>query len=730
MKYSSKISYLNVIQTIKNNPITFLILWGLWVSAEYWIFGEHSYMRIHDNVESNIPARIVAAMQVKNFGQLFFFRPEIMGGVDGLSAGLTGWWTADLLPFILLPPWMGYAALMVMQRVGAAISSYYLMKETGYDKIPSIVAGIVWSMYTWSQYDWMVSDRLGIPLLPLTLLIATKINDEENIKKIVFLTIFGGLLVSWYSTFVFSGPFLYFWTLIWLLLTNRLKLKTFIKIIPFVSFSFLWALPEILAMITHLPDSFRAFVLPHTLRATENNIFVTSSLLALGSLKSWILNRFGLVILFSSIALLAEKKAKERQRLAFLLATSIALAFFPNFLGHLTSLAGEDFLGIFKGFNFSRLGSISLFLPSLIIAQTFSTLMKNEKLSKLTLCSFVLLTIGFSVKIKLMQLRKLPFDSYHAHFNNDLIDKYSKILEKDHYRVASLQVGHASYKYSSNDQIFPATFQAYGLKTFDGYLSLYPNAWKEYWQFTINGLRNSNSFYKDYTEQRPYWLYLFGRDIKEPIENLYNIKLLSLASVKYLFSSQELDSHTLYKVDQVSKEIIKKHSNYVYDKFFRVKHILMKDDYQKPMFVYENPYAVPFVYSPEKVIPYIDQDDFLKKIEATEIDHLQQIMFSQSVDTMKQHNFSKCNIINFNWIDPDNISFTSDCPSEGIISIQLPYTPEWHFSLDNQEVSSKRGNHVFTSLRVPKGISKVRAKYVPQYIDYNNIVHNTVGRLK
>ena len=81
-----------------------------------------------------------------------------------------------------------------------------------------------------------------------------------------------------------------------------------------------------------------------------------------------------------------------------------------------------------------------------------------------------------------------------------------------------------------------------GLETVDGYSSIYPNRYHRFWKRVIQGSMDRSADVREYFSSWGQRVYLFGNKLGVPtdidsVESLIDLDLLSLANVRFLFSS-------------------------------------------------------------------------------------------------------------------------------------------------------------------------------------------------
>src|SRR5438270_9922743 len=109
---------------LQNRAAAVFLLWAAWLSIEYLALGPFSYVRIPENADINLPARLTFAHDVATH-HLGFWAPQWVSGVDRLAqlmgSGL------DALLYVFLPGWLAHGLYMFAQRFVASYFSFRLM---------------------------------------------------------------------------------------------------------------------------------------------------------------------------------------------------------------------------------------------------------------------------------------------------------------------------------------------------------------------------------------------------------------------------------------------------------------------------------------------------------------------------------------------------------------------------------------------------------------------------
>jgi hypothetical protein len=134
-------------------------LWSLWLAFEFLFLGSSSFVRLWDEADSYLPARISVAQRLLA-GDLGYLNPLWVSGTDILASGLTP--LLDTLFFTFLPGWLAYGIFMWLQRFVAGYFTYRLLKDSLNLKIlPSLFGGFAYSLFAQSTFDF--NHSAGLP---------------------------------------------------------------------------------------------------------------------------------------------------------------------------------------------------------------------------------------------------------------------------------------------------------------------------------------------------------------------------------------------------------------------------------------------------------------------------------------------------------------------------------------------------------------------------------------
>lgn len=356
-----------------------ILLWSLWISAEYWVFGSRSYMRIHDNAESFFAYSAVVSRIYSTYGPSAWI-PNIAGGIDHYVLGVGNYFTYDFPLFFLLPNWLVYSLVMFLQRFLATYFTYRLCKDfLRFNAYSAILAGIFWSLGTWTTNDWTFYDGLGPPLVPLYLYLLETCLKKTGWKRYVLASV-TGLLLSYSSLFALFTPFFIAGSFFWLWIIRRHTLKSLVPVYLLLGLcSLCFEISDLYATFLNAPLSGRAgrglvsYPVRNAAMTCFNNItkyFRTYSVL-------WIITFIALFI--------ARFKDKLLLRLV---GTTIGVVLVSRILW-LISVTNRDTLGFLSVINFNDFILIASFIPSVSAAYIIEYVSNSGKVLSIEQASTV-----------------------------------------------------------------------------------------------------------------------------------------------------------------------------------------------------------------------------------------------------------------------------------------------------------------------------------------------------
>ena len=305
------------------------------------------------------------------------------------------------------------------------------------------------------------------------------------------------------------------------------------------------------------------------------------------------------------------------------------------------------------------------------------------------------------------------------------------------FRVATIALkdseDHIFYPASQDYILHPAYVWAYGLESIDGYLSLYPKRYQDFWEQIIwPVISKDRERYNDFH----YWgnrIYLFspsdGFTPKDKVlfEDYYNLELISLANVKYLISYLPLQQNKGGHFVLLPSEVVNL-KNFWENKLWYEKLLYMLHGVTPiiPLYIYENKKVFPRFFLVYKVRYFNDSHQLLNELRQASYDDLRSTAYlsfegrrDSTGDIFSGEN-SSVNIndndsVTINNYNSDQISLRVTAEAASILIVTNNYNPYWKAWIDDMEAKVFPVDHTFQGIYMKAGQHKVLLKYMPPY---------------
>ena len=231
--------------------IAVFLLWGLITSVQFYILGENSYIRIHDNGDSSHPL-VYADTHFPNLSEENNWCHYSLCGMDGISNnGAFGNSYYLLYSFFqrVAPGWLGFALLMFLQRFLAGLFMFLVARRMlKLSPFASLCAGLLYP-FLWALNYLGIYHQLAEPGIPFYLYcMDLLLKSKQLIVKILFSFLLG-LFFTFCSLLLHSQPFIIVVLLFFLLIIGRYKITTLIPIfIPFFVAMFILDIQAFISM--------------------------------------------------------------------------------------------------------------------------------------------------------------------------------------------------------------------------------------------------------------------------------------------------------------------------------------------------------------------------------------------------------------------------------------------------------------------------------------------------
>lgn len=689
------------------------LLWAVWLSLEYFVLGPYSYVRIPENANINLPARLAFARDFSSHN-LGYWVPAYATGADRIGE-LMGT-DLDSLLFLFLPGWLAHGFFMFLQRFIAGYFCFRLMRdEFGLDLLPSLYAGMAYTLLSHELYggpsdNFTLYDGLVVPGLPLVLWFLERL-DQKRVRSFLF-ALLAGMAFALVGAFPIAGfvfPVIVFWfafvspkrTVAYWTVLAMFCLGWLVGTMPF-----LWA-TGLNAVNSHRSSGLQASRLSNLL------------------LVMMLLRDNAVALALCVCAFVATRGRERRVRSLFyiLIASFLFLIVSPTIY---RMLHGP--LGFVSGFNFDR---FYILIPFLCVAGATlglgsigqTSVIVNSKDPRATPVRLqtllAVVAIGMvawqSVLIKQEVLWEQKSGSnFAAIFERpDVIKLRASTLHDPPFRVVTAG-DHPSYLWG------------YGFETADGYLSLYSKRYQEYWSEVLAPLLAATPGLADLPPGNLIQLFipeatrspLYGLPAGDKIDfdANYSVNLLSLANVRFVVSPVPLQTNRLtllpskFRDEQVPWTQAGKFSAFVA--------MLRGAPPGPPMYVYENHDVVPRFFLAGHAKIFASASETLEALRSSDISVLRTTAFIERQDFSGRDLGAvggEDGAVSLLRYEADRIELSTETAAEKVLIVTNSYNRFWRATIDGRPAALFPVDHAFEGLILPQGRHHVTLQYAPPY---------------
>ncbi len=702
-----------------NHALILFILWSTWLALPYFIAGGSSYVRLHDTGDAHIPSDLALVPTIAN-GLLGYWDPQRAAGVDRLATGPIKF---DAILFALFPSWLTYAGIIWVQRLIAGYFLFRLLKDNlGIGLISAIFAGLAYALFSQVTINlqrdgFTLYDGLALPGLPFLVWSLSRIDMTNRIRPFLYAVALGAVL-SFGSQFAFA-LFLTPFVLVWFGLIVPQRQWMFWRMLFVLGAAWLIAeAPALWASLSNAPLSQRA--------AWGLDSPLTSDL------SSQIAFALGLIydnaIAFGLIGLaLFMTRLRERRLLVLTIVIFLCLGWIGGYswirqavYEHAAWLAGFqlDRVYLIVPLLATVAGSLGLHL----IGDERSIRLPGQALRRLRIKTILATgAIGIvglqSLAIKPAMFKDLAlgrnFTALYA--QPDLKQLADQARGQLPFRVATV--------FDPAWPLHPAYAWAYGLESADGYLNLYPKRYQDFWEEVIAPLTRTDRERYDYFH---YWgnrIYLFSPTSGFPaqhdvrFDDYYDLKLLSLANVRYIISAVSLRSDALTLLPSSVRNARADCAILTPD--MKVVAMLRGQCIDgPPLYVYENRLAFPRAFLAGRVQVFETTDETLAALRQASYTDLQSTAYLTKADMAGaplDDLVSSTGNAYLNSYAADRIVVETQTTRPMILIVTNSYSPYWQARIDELDEPLLPVDHAFQGIHVPAGQHRVTLQYKPPY---------------
>lgn len=680
--------------------------WALWVSLEYYAFGPYSYLRIWDNGDRYLAYLIANARQLAQYGVQNWL-PFTVSGVARVDPAIS--WDTPL--FILLPGWAATALVMLIQRFVAGFFTFLVCREhLSLSRGSSLFAGLLYATGTpalaaYSHFELSLLHRLGPASFPMFIWALERLRYASWPRLSVLgpaLGIIFALTNSLYLHTIFFIPMM----IVWFALFRPIDLKFWVSSLLFCLGIALVSFPQIAASMANASLSHRSVWVSEGPDWARFQTKVRGLLVAYKEI-------FALIVF--SLPLIWSSKNKSWLKIALLVVFSsiVAYTFAP------LKFYVRDYLGPLTGVQFDRFYFLAPFFISLWLGVTIEALRRASARSpRAPLWAIYLvctLLIGYySVGVKLVHAERLKsYENYAINYEDKLIKDLAISSENAApFRVASVVAKNWRPDYAA----------AYGFEIADGYFPVHSRRYHKFWGRVISPLTKKDGKTRDYFENWGSRAYLFVPkefDTNSPQERPprplnfrenYNLSLLSLANVKYIFSPIPVQHADL-------KLVAARRPDSGFYSESRVARKMKSIVRERELYIYRNRTVLPRYFLVGDYRVFETESDLLQTMKVASRDtFLNQSFLLKSDFSRPQINSSAKRVsgtVSLIQQTPDVIKLQVELESAGMLVAANNYSPFWTATVDGQSEEIIPAYLTFQGIFLQAGKHQIVLKYQP-----------------
>lgn len=516
----------------------------------YW--GEDTYVRIHDNLDSNI---VWVKMILDQYGPFGSPTAIIQQPMDGLPrSSVYGSYDIGTLFFYLFGTFRGYVINKFLMAVIGFMGMYFLLKKhfSSPDVPLYITTGVslCFGLLPFWSFTMSVS---GLPLL-LYAFLNIRNKDYQIINWAII------ILLGFYSSLVLTGLFFLIIMLI-IVIRDMIKYKrinaVFIGGMALLSASYLIShLPLILSHFNEVYISHRTefqSVLEYptkTMLKRISAIFRKGDGAYLGLNHAPSLHRWVLIPVILAIFLLIKYKIRNRSFIYILSFITVTSCIFGLLEWNNIASIRDKFYSVFP-LDLKRFYWLLPLCWYILLAISLNVISeKITKWGKYIAMAFLIFQLGYVIKNQDYITNKGNIPSYREFFAQQQFEEIRSFINKDSRTYRIISIG-----------IHPSISQYNGFYTLDGFSSDYPLAYKhQFGRIIDRELKKDEEIHEKFRGWGS-WCYAFSAELGlEPyikykedvteIESLdYNYNLLKSMGGEYILSAVRINTENTKELE-------------------------------------------------------------------------------------------------------------------------------------------------------------------------------------
>ena len=689
----------------RGNPVLFAGL--VWLTAEFFIAGPFSFFRIGENADAYIPGFLAYGA---SFLEGAYWYPAMAGGTDRLALGFFG--GLDTFLFWLLPGWLAAQLFVVAQFVLGGGATYLICRKHLKLGIEAATfAGLAFALEAYSGQH----EHNAIMFFP-ALIWAISCGLDESLSGLrraawlVAAPLAYGMctLAAYLYHFPLAGVVIWF-----AVVTPTRSLRRWGLIAGACFLALLPRLQDAIALVLHAPISHRVHWAELRFQ-TPDMMDVFSHLASFPTSSS--LNLLLLVLAFCAWMLRGPGGEYAPGKVWRVSAVFVFLLLAPPLMNFMRPLLMFVF-PFAAGFNFTRIALLLPFFAALMGGLGLEVLrgaLKERSLTLPRLGAVGAEKLAYVAVLGVLAALSLGIKYGHAYewvkYGN-YINNFSRHAVEDF--VAEHPVADDPYRIAAY-QLYPVPLQAYGLETAGGYMNMYSRRYRDFWERVIAPLEKQQGREGQFRN----WgsRVNLSADLHEPRLKLgdhYNLPLLSLANVRYLFARDQL-------LDQQFSAVVSadKPWNTMDNRGKAMIHMAANLGGENPLYIYRNADAFPRFFLVPSVREFTDESTLLDAMAGADTGALRKDVFVEKgwlkEDVAANLGFAE-GAVDLVSYKPDRIELDLRADGPAILAVANSYSPYWRVRVDGEAAEIFPAYHTFWGVAVAAGAHHVVFDYVPPY---------------
>ncbi|MCC7370901.1 MAG: hypothetical protein IT306_20980 [Chloroflexi bacterium] len=728
------------------------VLTAAWLSFEYLLLGPYSWMYGYGASLETIPVHLGLARSGSTWS---LWAPFVAGGLDRLSFwGNADPFNVEPLLFTFLPTWLANGLHVFAQRVVAVyFTARVCADQLRLSKRWCVLAALVHAGLGY----FTVGEMFAFASVPLLIWLLSWIDAR---RRWWLLAPAAGALFSTLVTFSQSAPYLFVFAVGWsaLVLARRHGRPYLVIGLFFVGLTVV-ELPQTLAALANAPFSHRAAFALEPVSVSIPGLFyyqLQFDFLDQDKLLRGIAIALAPAALVGGVGIVLLRRSSKREatlllRIALLyLLLSLKVAWIAA--QALTMMALPWVAGLYMGRFYTLPAAFMISVLTALAANVLVHEMRPALLRRAPLVALVGAVAVLLIWPKASLYYPLMVDGWgEKHYQAPALEELRR-SDTSIYRVASVLDLQPAYAYGQ------------GFETADGWSNLYPSVYRDVWLRIIAPLMEKVPATRavfDPPDGRPQDHYIFlGLSLglapigllpgEDPIAALqagfdfdarFNVRLLSMLNVKYVFSRFPLQGEGLQLVHAPARppRLIDNHDyatglvNAPTTRFERVVLTeipgrVVADGLQaierkregKDLYIYENRNVLPRFRAVSRIEVLPSGKGVLDRLEAMTLEELRSSAIVERASDTANALANAAGALTVGNMRvtcyaPDGIALSSSADGATFLVVGNTWNPAWVATIDGVPAALVRANHAQMGLLVPPGDHAIRLRYAPWY---------------